>query len=58
MYKSGWAPHTHPINDGVVKNINLQLSQKNVLIEQIHRNLAEFEHVIKKDNLQVSPVCM
>lgn len=43
MYKSGWQPNSAPINDEIIKNLNLQLAQKNVLIEQFHRSLAQFE---------------
>jgi hypothetical protein len=43
MYKSGWQPNSVPINDEIIKNLNLQLAQKNVLIEQFHRSLAQFE---------------
>lgn len=43
MYKSGWQPNSVPINDEIIKNLNLQLAQKNVLVEQFHRSLAQFE---------------
>lgn len=43
MFKSGWQPNTAPINDEIIKSLNLQLAQKNVLIEQFHRSLAQFE---------------
>ena len=42
MFKRGYSPVNLPINDGLVKDLNLKLAQKNVLIEQIHRNLVEF----------------
>jgi heme A synthase len=42
MYKSGWQSNNTPINDELVKSLNLQLAQKNVLIEQFHRSLAQF----------------
>ncbi len=32
MYKAGWQPNILPINDDLVRNLNLQLAQKNVLI--------------------------
>lgn len=48
MYKSGWAPEQFPINDELVKTLNLQLAQKNVLIEQFHRSLAQFEETVKR----------
>lgn len=43
MFKSGWQPNQLPINDEVIKSLNLQLAQKNVLLEQIHRSLVQFE---------------
>lgn len=42
MYKRGWTPNSLPLNDNIIKSLNLKLAQKNVLIEQIHRNLVEF----------------
>jgi uncharacterized coiled-coil protein SlyX len=48
MFKSGWVPSTLPINDEIIKNLNLQLAQKNVLIEQFHRSLAQFDERIKR----------
>jgi hypothetical protein len=48
MCKAGWVPNSLPINDELIKNLNLQLAQKNVLIEQFHRSLAQFDERIKR----------
>jgi len=32
MYKNGWSPNSVPINDSIIKNLNLRLAQKNVVI--------------------------
>jgi hypothetical protein len=48
MYKSGWKSEALPINDEIIKNLNLMLAQKNVLIEQFQRSLAQFEEAMKR----------
>lgn len=58
MFKNGWSPNSTPLNDGIIKNLNLRLAQKNVVIEQVHRNLIEFEEIITKEKIQISPICM
>lgn len=57
MYKSGWAPDRLPINDELVSSLNLQLAQKNVLIEQFHRSLVHFEEFIQIEKIQLSQAC-
>lgn len=36
----------------------MQLAQKNVLIEQIHRSLAQFDETVKREKVQLSPICV
>lgn len=57
MFKSGWQPNTLPINDELIKSLNLQLAQKNVLIEQFHRSLAQFKEIVRRENVQLSKIC-
>lgn len=57
MFKSGFQPNNLPINDEIIKTLNLQLAQKNVLIEQFHRSLAQFEETVRRDSIKLSPIC-
>lgn len=58
MYKGGWRPDNLPINDEIIKSLNLQLAQKNVLIEQFHRSLAQFDEVVRREHIQLSSICL
>jgi len=58
MYKGGWRPENLPINDEIIKSLNLQLAQKNVLIEQFHRSLAQFDEVVRREHIQLSSICL
>lgn len=57
MFKKGFQPQSFPINDELVKNLNLRLAQKNMLIEQFHRSLMHFQETVTRENIQLSQHC-
>lgn len=57
MFKSKIPLDNLPINDEVIKQLNLELSHKNMLVQQIQRSLEHFEESFKTQCIEITPIC-
>lgn len=51
LFKSKVSFENLPINDEVIKQLNLELSHKNMLIEQISRSLEHFDENVRSQKI-------
>ena len=57
LFKSKVPIENFPINDEIIKQLNLELSHKNMLIQQIRRSLEHFDETVRTQNIEITQIC-